>query len=604
MIDHGIHGGSQRMAGSRHAHLSTFSVFRNRSFSLLWMGQLTSGMGGALTTLAASILVFRVTGKALSVGLMLVATAAPTILVGLLAGVFVDRYDRKRILVASDILRSILILLIPFLASLNIIWLYLMVALSSATTQFFQSAQASVLPELAPDAELSAANSLIIISSQAAMTIGYAVAGLIAVANINLVFYLSAILFALSGLLMWIIHIPTMAAVGNTSLRAIGVNLGGGFQAVRDLPILRSLFTIFIPIFLMMGLQISLWLPFSVKILGGTAFEFGALQSVNAIGIVLGSLLMAGLADRIREGQWLALSFILIALSGVAYSLSPTISIAILLVGLAGFVNAPSFVGQQLVIQRATPRELRGRVNSGFLVLRAVMFTAGMLLAGLGDIVDIRFLYLASSLAMLIAGCLSLIMPGLSQPAREWRRLLSMLRGVEAAPRLGAGMAATVSAIDRFIEYRPELTGMSLKERKHLASETLVAQAPAGKIVVYRGETSNAAYFILKGSVGAGYIKGDEYVILNYLKVGDFFGEVAALTGSARTANVITEEDSEFLIIPAKVMRWLADKYPDLKQVFFTTMAQRLSAAGIPLGTLLDQELLRELRTNAPAVEQ
>src|SRR5512141_454996 len=115
------------MTGRSYGRPSTFSIFRNRSFSLLWVGQLISGMGSALTTLAASILVFRITGTAFSVGLMLIATAGPTILVGLMAGVFVDRYDRKRILLASDLARALLIFLIPFLIPFNIIWLYVLV---------------------------------------------------------------------------------------------------------------------------------------------------------------------------------------------------------------------------------------------------------------------------------------------------------------------------------------------------------------------------------------------------------------------------------------------------------------------------------------------
>jgi len=85
---------------------STFSVFKSRSFTLLWIAQLISSMGSALTTLASSILVFRLTGSTLSVGLMLIATSGPTILIGLIAGVFVDRYDRKRIMLGSDLLRD------------------------------------------------------------------------------------------------------------------------------------------------------------------------------------------------------------------------------------------------------------------------------------------------------------------------------------------------------------------------------------------------------------------------------------------------------------------------------------------------------------------
>jgi len=70
---------------------SPFAVFKNRNFTFMWLGQLVSTIGSALTSLAASIYVFRETGSALSVGLMLMATAAPSVFVGLIAGGFVDR---------------------------------------------------------------------------------------------------------------------------------------------------------------------------------------------------------------------------------------------------------------------------------------------------------------------------------------------------------------------------------------------------------------------------------------------------------------------------------------------------------------------------------
>lgn len=578
---------------------SMFAVFRNRSFTLLWVGQLISGMGSALTTLAASILVYRLTGSAFSVGLMLIATAGPTILIGLVAGVFVDRYDRKRILLASDLLRAILIFLIPILIPLNILWLYAMVALSSAITQFFDSAHASILPEVASEEDLAAANSMMSISSVGSTTVGFAAAGLIAsAADINVAFYLDAFSFVVSAVLVFMTHVPKMANVEDTSVGAIGANLRAGLRTVQDVPILRSLFILVTPIFLIFGLQNSLFLPFALKALGGTEFEFGLQQAAEAVGIAAGSLMMVRLADRIQEGQWLVISYLLMALASVAYAFSTTMALAIFLVGVSGFVNAPSFIGRQLVIQRATPREMRGRVNSAFFVVRDVMFVFGMSMAGLADFVSVRLLFFVSSMAMLGAGTLGLVLPGLAQPRAEWKRLFNLLRGMEAAPRLGAGIAATVAEIDRFIAHRPELKGMSPKERQWLADQTVVAEAPGGKIVVYLGETSDAAYFILKGSVDVGYIKDDDYVILRHLQEGDFFGEVAALTGMVRTANVITEEESEFLIISSRILRQLAERYPSLRELFHAVIAERLSARDIPLGTYLDQGMLRELRTN------
>src|SRR5262249_41938378 len=111
------------------ARASAFAIFRNRSFTLMWTGQLISTVGSSLTSLASSILVLRLTGSALSVGLMLMATALPSLFVGLIAGVFVDRYDRKRIMITADLLRAVLVFLIPFLISFDIAWLYVMVML-------------------------------------------------------------------------------------------------------------------------------------------------------------------------------------------------------------------------------------------------------------------------------------------------------------------------------------------------------------------------------------------------------------------------------------------------------------------------------------------
>ena len=88
---------------------SMFAVFRRRDFSLLWVAQLVSTAGSALTDLAAGIYVWRVTGSALAVGLTLMVTAIPSLIVGLLAGVYVDRHDRKKIMTWTCIVQSVIV---------------------------------------------------------------------------------------------------------------------------------------------------------------------------------------------------------------------------------------------------------------------------------------------------------------------------------------------------------------------------------------------------------------------------------------------------------------------------------------------------------------
>ena len=580
---------------------SMFSVFRNRSFTLLWIGQLISSMGGALTALAASILVYRVTGSASSVGLMLIATSGPTLVIGLIAGVYVDRFDRKRIILISDLLRAILTFLIPFLIQFNINWLYVIVALTSAITQFFESAHASILPEVASEKELSAATSLMTVSSLGSTTIGFAAAGFIATSlNINWAFYLDGLSFLISAVLILLTHVPTLPATEDTSVRAISKNLRAGLDVVGKTPILRSLFIVIAPIYLIFGLEISLFLTFTLLELRGTEFHFGLQQAAEAIGIALGSIGMARLADRIRAGQWLAISYLSMAAAMIAYSLSHSVWLAILAMGISGLLNAPSYIGEQLVIQRAAPREMRGRVNSAYFVMRDVMYVAGMALAGLADVMNVRTLFMISAFMLVIAGAIVLGLPALGETITEWKRTLTLLRGKEAAPRLGAGRAASVLDVERFIRHLPELGEMNARERTQLASETLVANATAGTLVTYRGEKTDAAYFILKGSAAAGYLRQDDYFIARLMREGDFFGEIAALTGSVRTANIIAEEESEFLIIPSKVLKQLIGNYEGLRSMFQTAIIERLRVIEAPRGMGLDQELLRELRTNQP----
>src|SRR5512135_3324623 len=198
--------------------ISPFKVFRNRNFTWMWTGQLVSTMGTSLTSLAASILVFRLTNSAMSVGLMLMATAAPSLLVGLFAGVLVDRFDRKKIMIAADLIRAVLVFLIPFLAPVNIIWLYVIVMVTSAVGQFFDPAHESVLPEVATERELAAANSLMAISSFGSTAIGFAASGLIAsAADIRWAFYLDALSFLASGLCIVLIRIKPLAVEGKAS---------------------------------------------------------------------------------------------------------------------------------------------------------------------------------------------------------------------------------------------------------------------------------------------------------------------------------------------------------------------------------------------------
>lgn len=585
--------------------LSPFAVFRNRNFSCLWTGQLVSTMGTALTSLAASILVFRVTNSAMSVGLMLMATAAPSLLVGLFAGVLVDRFDRKSIMIIADLVRAVLVFLIPFLVPLNIIWLYIIVMLTSAVGQFFDPAHESVLPEVASERELAAANSLMAISAFGSTAIGFAASGLIASAgNINWAFYLDAVSFLFSAACIFLISIKPLKVEEDTSATMVVKNLKAGVRQLFDTPILRSLFTSQVPTLLAFGLSNALLLPFAIKALKATEFEYGLQEGLTSIGFVVASLLFAGLFDRMREGAWIAAGYLGMALAGIAYSFTPwfpfPITFAIVIVTISGFFNAPASIARRLVVQRNTPREMRGRVNSVFFVSRDVLFLIGMAAAGLADFVPVHLMYLSSAILLLGGTFLVLVLPGLRQNRTEWQRALGLLKAAPVVSALGAGRVAVPSDWDALVGLLPSFSTMSSKEKEAFIKDGHVLEVPAGSTILRHGEAGDAAYFILSGRAVAGIASEQGlYHSLSSMAAGDFFGEIAALTGATRTADVVAEENATLLQVPAQALRGLMGN-PALSTLFLAKMTERLSRTSLnelPRFAGPDQQDALELRT-------
>ena len=588
--------------------ISTFAVFRKRDFRYLWTARLVSTIGSSLTDLAAGILVFQRTQSALAVGLMLMATALPSLLVGLVAGVVVDRFSRKKIMVASDLIRAAIVFSIPFLIQVDILLLYVAVVLASSVKQFFDPAEQSVLPEIASEVELSAANAFLSISSFGSTAIGFAAAGFLAsTGEISLAFFIDALTFLTSAAWVAMVRVAPLVVEEATSVRAVIDNLRSGLGLMARTPIIRSTLLVFTPVLFALGLWNVLLLPFSIETLGGTAFQYGLQEGLTSLGFVFGSLLMAKYIDRLPEGTWMVISFMIMGLVGILYGLATNIWVAIVLVTISGFAQPPSSISRSLVLQRNTPREYRGRVFSAFFVSRDVLFLLGMATAGLADVVEIRLLIVGASLILIGAAVLTQLMPGLGRPPAEWRRALQLLRAVPTATGAVATVRpATILDFDKLAMRLPALALLEDRRRADFLARATVREAEAGTTIVREGDAGDAAYFILDGSVVAGTPNEDgSYRSLSTMVEGDFFGEIAALTGSRRTANVVAERPTVLLEVPASTLRSVMD-VPALSSLFLSALTERLTRtqnADRPRLAGNDQEALRDLRTPRPSVE-
>ena len=589
---------------------SMFAVFRKRDFSLLWLAQLISTAGSSLTDLAAGIYVYSVTGSALAVGLTLMVTAIPSLVVGLLAGVFVDRHDRKRVMIGTCLIQGVIVLLMAVVLGIDAVavpGLFVLLLLNAGVKQFFDPAYDSLIPELASDEELAAANSFLSIASFGSTAIGFAAAGLLAsTVSISWAFIIDAVTFVVcAGLLAFMGRYPMPVPDEDASVSVIVANLKSGLSTLWHTPTIRSLFLVGALMFFSFGLWNVLLLPFSYRVLDASAFEYGLQEGLTSVGFVLGSFFMARFSSRLQEPMWVIVGLTGMGIAGIAYGLSSSIPFAITMVMITGFFNSPSSVARSVLLQRNTPREMRGRVFSAFYVMRDIIFLIGMAGAGLADIVDIRLLVVLASSLLLVSAAFVVFAPGIGY--RTWGVAAARLTAAEAAPGFATVpvRAATIADFDRLAVRLGTFARLTAEQRAAFVHDATVRDVPAGTRVVTHGETASSAYFILDGGTTAGIPDDEGYRGLSTMGPGDFFGEIAALTGSPRTADVVADTDSTLLEVPAEALR-ATMVVPEIQKLVLSTLTSRLvrtESADLPRLAGLDQASLRELRTPRPSVE-
>ncbi len=596
-------------AASVPAAPSMFSVFRKRDFSLLWLAQLISTAGSALTDLAAGIYVFQVTGSALAVGLTLMVTAIPSLVVGLLAGVYVDRHDRKKILIWTCLIQAVIVGAIAFVLGIDALaipGLYALLLLNAGVKQFFDPAHESLIPEMASDEELAAANSFLSIASFGSTAIGFAGAGILASIDLRVAFVIDSISFVVCAILIALMgRYPMPMPEGEASVKVIVDNLKSGLGALFGIQVLRSLFFVGALMFFSFGLWNVLLLPMSLRELDATEFEYGLQEGLTSVGFVIGSFFMARFSDRLPESLWVVVGLIGMGVCGLAYSAATSVPVAILLVMISGFFNSPTSVARSVLLQRNTPRELRGRVFSTYYVMRDVIFLFGMAGAGLADIINVRVMIAFASILLFGAAAYALVAPGLGLGSLRAAR--ARLAGATGAAGLGAApvRSATLADFDLLVGKLPSFARLSGTQRDAFLRDASIRDVPAGTRIVEHGDNASSAYFILAGSATAGIPEENGYRGLSTMQEGDFFGEIAALTGSPRTADVVADTDSTLLEVPAEALR-ATMPVPEIRRLVFSTLESRLQrteAADLPRLAGPDQEALRDLRTPRPNVQ-
>jgi MFS family permease len=419
-------------------------LFRNRSFLALWLGQTISFVGDYFYWLAIPIMVERLTGSALQVGLSVMASALPMLLLGPVAGVFVDRWDRKRTMIVADVLRGMLVLLCLLVKTPDQVWIYYIAAfLMSSVSRFFFPAQNAVLPLIIRERDhLLAANGLMQIVQTAGLLIGPALAGFsIGLWGAHVAFLVDSATFFVSALAIVTMAVPRTTsgrqAAAESEFAAVRAELREGVTFLFGNRIMVGVLLCLAVVQLGLGAMNVIWVPFMQRTFGLGAEGLGMVDAAQGIGMALGGVMLGFVTARFSKRKLAGWTIVFIGAMLALIGLSPTYSLANLNPALPpGLPQAEMAVGQRLLymplmvllasllvgvalvpaqstlttmMQLAVPDLKRGRVGSA---LNALTTAAGLIsmvaAAALGEIVALRSIYVVSGIIVSAGGLVGL----------------------------------------------------------------------------------------------------------------------------------------------------------------------------------------------------
>jgi len=392
------------------APLGVRDILRLRNYRLLWTGQLISEAGDGLTNLTLLLLVNALTGSTAALAGMAIVLAIPPLTIGLVAGTYVDRFDRRRIMLASDALRAVVVLGFIAVGSADHLWLlYLLAFVQSSVGTFFTPARGAILPRVVPGNGLLAANSLSQATRVVSGIVGAALAGLIVgvAGTFWPAFVLDSASFAVSFLLISRLPVDLGRVQSAASRVAAGVGsaIGQGLRTITGSRVLSTTILALTVSMLGLGAVNVLFVPFVVTDLGVGPVWLGPVELAQSASMILASGLITAIARR-----WSPSSIVTIGMAGIAgiIALSGTVTAIwqlLILMFAIGWFLTPLQASVITILQQSTADEERGRVMS---VVQAAMSAASVLSMGFagiaGDAFGVREVFFAAG-AITAVGC-------------------------------------------------------------------------------------------------------------------------------------------------------------------------------------------------------
>lgn len=351
----------------------------NRDFRLLYLGQTISQLGDWFNAVAVFALLLDLTGSATAVAWMMIVQFLPVAVIGPIAGVVVDRVNRRRLMIATDVLRGCLILALLLVRRADQIWIaYVVMALTVGAQGFFEPARTATIPNITSADELLPANAMSSATWSAMLAIGASIGGVVtATLGRNVAFIVNAASFFASALFIAATRYdatpaPAPPLHGLAALTGIP-DLLDGFRYVRQRSHVAALMFVKAGWGLAGGVLLLLTI-FGQRVFpvgGSTAAGIGVLYGARGIGAGLGPILLRWILGQTprRLRRSIGPAYFMVGTFYVALSMAPTLPIAAACVLFAHFGGSILWVFSTVLLQMEVPDRFRGRVFAAELAL-------------------------------------------------------------------------------------------------------------------------------------------------------------------------------------------------------------------------------------------
>lgn len=358
----------------------------NRNFTILWAGEVQSYLGDAFLAIGLMWLALEMTGSPAIGGTILALQGIPKLL-GPLAGVIVDRANKRWLMIGSNLIRGMILMALfalHLVGWLEVWHLYLLVVILGALVIFYDPALRVMLPALVPDAALPAANSVLQASLQFSMVVGASLAGVaLAAFGAPIALLLDGLSFLIAALALWFVHFPS--ALLRTSRLGVHQVLRDMVGGLRYILLTQEVLTLTILAFFI-NLVLSpvnvIFPVFSRDVLGGGVEGFGFLASAIAAGMLLGSVVAGVIGDRLSYARAILVGLLGMTAALGSLSFAQTLLLALLMAAGLGMMAPIIQVPLVTRLQRAVPKDYQGRVFATLNALVTVSVPLAAALAG------------------------------------------------------------------------------------------------------------------------------------------------------------------------------------------------------------------------------